>query len=166
LLGTWQRAQWAWQPYMNDRHQLQLSESVLHDRLCNLQGVKLPYILAMSQGRVNMATDLCSYNTRSAAQARVSQAKVNFKKLMRVYAAKWRAKGQKVELSIGLNTQLGRQRFMVASSPAHHAEVVEYLFQTGTCSHVDTNCLWSEAFDPYIVLGLSAWLFKPADNQP
>lgn len=136
-------------------HSLEVKEAVLHDRLCRHRKVRLPYTICLSPGRMNLADDVCSYDVLSHDQALVSLGKINFKRFCRAYAGLWRQHNVKVDLAIGMNPPIGtRQQYMLASMPAFHAQRLERQFCMMLDATSDVANLYSEDFDPYILLGL------------
>jgi len=152
-------------------HHIELREAVLHERLCHIQGVQLPFCLALTPGKVNLGHDICSYTTLSREQALVSRAKVNFKRFMRVYVNRWRSKGIIIDLAISLAAPMGKQRVMLSSLPAWHARRLEFEFELIAPPYElypgcpDIN-IFHENFDPYVYAGRDIYnIFEEPNNE-
>lgn len=142
-------------------HTVELKEAVLHDRLvAKLACGPLAHNVAINPGKLDMRRDLHAYPVWSPEQALVSRAKTNFKRLLAAVGVEWRGRGVKFDLGVSLNPPVGKRRCMLASSPDWQAQRLERLFQQvfrgATCDVFD---VWSEAFDPYVVVGRERWLF-------
>jgi hypothetical protein len=152
-------------------HHVELKELVLHDRLVRMRRCK-PFSahLALVPGKVDLRRDCYSYPVWTHDQALISRAKTNFKRLVSVYSAQWRRRGVAVELALSINPPIGRQRYMLASAPEHHAQRLEMLFIAATALDDETAGptalnLWSQDFDAYVFVGLRPWLFRPAEDH-
>lgn len=145
-------------------HSLELKELVLHQRLEAELNTTVETTICLQPGRINVCADLMTYPVISAAQVQLSTAKTNFKRLVRAYATRWKKHGIKVDVGINFGESFGKRRYMVASLPDHHATRLEFMFKKCLKSQ-GVYGLFSETFDPYIVVAREPWLFEiPQDS--
>lgn len=140
---------------------IELVEHVLHTELEKRIGQRVPGVLAVTPGKINIGADLFVYHVWTPEAHTIHTAKLNYKNFLRAICYAWNGRGVKLEMGISLSQQHPkRQKYMLASAPAFHAKRCQEAFNL-LC---EDGSLFRENFDPWLVVNGWRWLYEAAEE--
>lgn len=124
---------------------VELNEYPLHAYLENAIGVHVPCKLAVTPGKVQLGCDLMVYGIWSADAARIHQAKLNIKAMLRAW--QYRYKGTPDEISLGIGLGSGRGMMLAADTDEMAGKLQRLIDWT-----LATGLAFRDNFDPWVVV--------------